>query len=124
MAEAFGADVERFPDGFGAGGFAGVVGEAQAGLSCARAYICAKRFGAAMALVAAETDADDGGKVGAHLGGLLKDALGFGHGEVAHGVEDPVNRQAEFAFGTEARALEACEDGLEAVRGRDCATCR
>ena len=30
VAEPFRSDGERFPDGFGAGGFAGVVGEAQA----------------------------------------------------------------------------------------------
>ena len=31
VADALGADGKRFPDGLGAGGFAGVVGEAQAG---------------------------------------------------------------------------------------------
>ena len=37
MADALGADGERFPDGLGAGGFAGVVGQAQAGGCAARA---------------------------------------------------------------------------------------
>ena len=37
VADALGADGERLPDGLGAGGFAGVVGEAQAGASRASA---------------------------------------------------------------------------------------
>jgi len=54
VADAFGADVESFPDGLGAGGFAGVIGEAQAGGLGAGVEV-AERLGTGAALVAAET---------------------------------------------------------------------
>ena len=123
VADALGADGERLPDGLGAGGFAGVVGEAQAGLR-GLGIEGAEGLGAGAALVAAEADADDGGVVRAHFGGLAEDALGLFDGEVAHGVEDPVEREAQFALGALAGALQAGEDGLEGTRGRSCATCR
>ena len=52
----------------------------------------------------------------AHLGGFAEDAIGFFDGEVADGVEDPVEREAKLARGALAGALEGGEDGLEAAR--------
>ena len=76
----------------------------------------AEGLGAGATLVAAETDADDGGVVLAQLGGFAEDAIGLLDGEVAYGVEDPVEGEPKFASGAFARALEAGEDGLEASR--------
>ena len=64
------------------------------------------------------------GYCGAHFGGFAEDALGFLHGEMADGVEDPVERKSEFTGGAFAGALEAGEDGLESTRDRSCATYR
>ena len=52
----------------------------------------------------------------AQLGGLAEDALGFLDGEVADGVEDPVEREAKLADGALAGAFQTREDGLEAAR--------
>ena len=106
---------ERLPDGLGTGGFAGVVGQAQAG---ARSFSVksVEWRGAGAALVAAQADADDGGVVRAHLGGLAEDALGLLDGEVADGVEDPIEGEVELAGGALAGALQAGEDGLEGAR--------
>ena len=48
-----------------------------------------------------------------HFGGLAEDALGLFDGEVAHGVEDPVEREAQLALGALAGPLQAGEDRLE-----------
>ena len=114
VADALGADGERFADGLGAGGFAGVVGEAQAG-GAGLGVEGAEGLGAGAALVTAEADADDGGVLGAHFGGLAEDALGLFDGEVADGVEDPVEREAQLARGALAGAFQGGEDGLEAA---------
>ena len=50
---------------------------------------------------------------GPEFGGLPEDALGLFDGEVAHGVEDPVEREAQLAFSALAGPLQAGEDGLE-----------
>jgi hypothetical protein len=50
---------------------------------------------------------------GLEFGGLAEDALGLLDGEVAHGVEDPVEREAQLALGALAGPLQAGEDGLE-----------
>ena len=113
MADALGADGERFPDGFGAGGFAGVVGEAQTG-GAGLGVEGAEWLGAGDALVSAEADADDGRVLGAHFGGFAEDALGFFDGEVADGVEDPVERETQLKRGALAGAFEAGEDRLKA----------
>ncbi len=76
----------------------------------------AEGLGAGAALVAAEADADDGGVVRAHFGGLAEDAIGLLDGEVADGVEDPVEREAQLAGGALAGAFQGGEDGLEAAR--------
>ena len=73
----------------------------------------AEGLGAGAALVAAEADADDGGVVRPHLGGFAEDALGLFDGEMAHGVEDPVEREAQFALAAFAGPFQAGEDGLE-----------
>ena len=52
----------------------------------------------------------------AEFGGLAEDPFGLFDGEVAYGVEDPVEGEAEFAFGAFAGAFEGGEDGLEAAR--------
>ena len=113
MAQTLGTDAEGFPDGFGAGGFAGVVGKAQTG--CARISVDgAERFGAGSSLVAAKADADDGGELGAEFDGLADDTFRFGHSEVADCVKDPENGEAQLAFGAVAGAFESGEDGFEA----------
>ena len=113
MAQTLGTDAEGFPDGFGAGGFAGVVGKAQTG--CARISVDgAERFGAGSSLVAAKADADDGGELGAEFDGLADDTFRFGHSEVADCVKDPENGEAQLAFGAVAGAFESREDGFEA----------
>ena len=75
-----------------------------------------KGFGAGLALVAAQADADDGGVARAHLGGLAEDAIGLFDSEVADGVEDPVQREVELAGGALAGAFQGREDGLEGAR--------
>src|SRR5271165_324502 len=112
MSNAFRADGQGFPDRFRTGGFAGVVGEAETGVPGPGVEL-AERFGGGSPLVAAEADADDRGVVRAHLGGFAEDARGLLDGEVADGVEDPVEGESEFAGGAFAGALETGEDGLE-----------
>ena len=70
-------------------------------------------LGAGKALVSAEADADDGGVLRTHFGGLTEDALGLFDGEVADGVEDPVEREAQLAGGAQTGAFQAGEDGLK-----------
>ena len=43
---------------------------------------------------------------GLQFGGLEKDALGLGDGEVAHGVKNPIDREAQLAFPALAGALQ------------------
>ena len=114
VADALGADGEGLPDGFGAGGFTGVVGEAQTGFAGAGVE-GAEGLGAGASLVAAEADADDGGVSLAQFCGLTKDALGLFEGEMAYGVEDPIERDAEFVSGAQAGAFEGFKDGFEAA---------
>ena len=113
MAQTLGADAERIPDGFGASGFAGVIGEAEAG-GARFGVDGTKGLGAGASLVTAEADADDGGKLGAEFDGLADDTFRFGNGEVANSVEDPVNGEAQFAFCAVSGAFESREDGFEA----------
>src|SRR5437763_6999770 len=111
MSNSLRADGECLADGLRSGGFAGVVGQAQAGL--ARLLVKgAERLRTAAALVAAETDADDGRVLIAHLRGLGKDHAGFFQGEVTYGVEDPVEGQAQLSGGALAGPLQPGEDGL------------
>src|ERR1035441_9544180 len=72
-------------------------------------------LGAGAAFVSAEADANDGGIVFTHLGSFPKDAVGLFHGEVPYGIEDPVNRKAQFAGGAVAGALERGKDRLKCV---------
>ena len=51
MADALGADGEGFPDGFRAGGFAGVIGKPEPGARGLRVK-CVELLGAAAALIA------------------------------------------------------------------------
>ena len=113
MAQTLGADAEGFPDGFGAGGFPGVVGKAEAG-GARFGVDGAERFGAGAPFVAAKADADDGRELCAEFDGLADNTFGLGHGEVADCVKDPENGEAQFAFGAVAGALESRKDGFEA----------
>ena len=114
MTDALGADGEGFPDGLRTGGFARVVGEAEAGGLGSRVKV-PKRLGAGAPLIAAETDSDDGRVMFAHLGGFAEDAIGFLDGEVANSVKDPIEGEAKLARSALAGAFEAGEDGLEAA---------
>ena len=95
VPNALGTDGKRLPDGLGARGFASVVCQAQAG---ARSFGvgAAKRFRAGSALIAAQSDADDGRIARAQLRGLAKDPIRLFNGEVANRVEDPVKRKVEL----------------------------
>src|ERR1700678_1164617 len=52
----------------------------------------------------------------AHLDGLAKNALGFLHREMADGVKDPVEREAQFAQAALPGSFQASKDRLEAAR--------
>ena len=69
VADAFGADVDGGPDALGAGVFAGVAGEAEAG-GFGFGVEIAELVGGAEELVAADADADDAGVQVLELGGF------------------------------------------------------
>ena len=60
----------------------------------------------------------------AHLRGLAEDALRLLDGEVAHGVEDPEERETQLARGPLAGALQALQRWARRRVDRSCATCR
>ena len=60
----------------------------------------------------------------AHFGSLAEDAAGLLDGEMAHRVEDPINRETQLALAAFPCPLQALEDGLKGLRDRGCATCR
>ncbi len=99
VADAFGADVDGGPDGGGAvdgaAGFSGVGGEAEAGVAGFGVEV-AEEGGGAAGLVATDADADDGGVLGAELGGFAEDAGGLVGAEVADGVDEPEEGGAEL----------------------------
>src|ERR1035437_7048896 len=112
VANALRTDGESFPDSLGAGSFAGVVGQVKTGLR-GLGIKGAKGRGAGAALVASQANADDGGMSWLEFGSLAEDALGLLDGKVAHGIKDPVDREAQFAFGALAGSLQGGEDWLE-----------
>ena len=69
-----------------------------------------------LALVAAQADADDRGVWARISAALRKTRSASSHGEVAHGVEDPVEREAQLALAALPRPLQAGKDGLEGAR--------
>src|SRR5208283_5044840 len=93
MADALRTDGEGLPDGLGAGGFAGVVGEAQARFACL-GIEGAKGRGAGAALVATQSYADDGGVSGLEFSALAgslqggEDGLEGGWVVVAPAIDD------------------------------------
>ena len=89
--------------------------ESESGFFCTRVHR-SKRLGSTASLVSAEADPDNRWMRGAKLGGFAKDLLGFVEREVAYGIEDPVESEAELVFGAKASALEPSEDGIEALR--------
>src|ERR1700691_4680629 len=108
VADALGAQVERPPDRFRRAGFAGVGSQAQAVVSGPGVSV-AKQLGRRFLLVASDADADDLAVVIAD--GQLEDFLrGLGP-ELAAGVEDPYQGDAEVASATGPAAIEALEDG-------------
>ena len=110
MADAFGFEVERSPDGIGAGAFSGMGGEMEAVLGGARVD-GGEPLGRAGALVASYAEGDH--VAIAKLYGEVEDGLGFFGSELADGVEDPEDGDAEIFFAALAAALEAFEDGGE-----------
>ena len=116
VADAFGADVDGGPDAGGAfdgaAGLAGVGGEAEAGGAGFGVEVFEEGCGAAR-LVAADADADDGGVLGAELGGLAEDAGGLFGAEVADGVDEPVDGGAELALAAQAAALDGGDEWLD-----------
>src|ERR1035437_2541977 len=112
MAGPLRANGESFPDSLGASSFAGVVGQVKTGLR-GLGIEGAEGLGASAALVASQANADDGGVCGLEFGSLEEDALGLLDGKVAHGVKDPIDREAQFAFSALAGSLQGGEDWLE-----------
>src|SRR6202041_3929386 len=94
----------------GTGGFTGVGGEMEAVLGGA-GVDGGEPFGRAGALVA--SDAEGGDVAVAELDGKVEGGLGFFGSELADGVEDPEERDAEIFFAALAAAFQAFEDGRE-----------
>ena len=110
VADALGTEVERSPDRFRRAAFACVCGQAHA-VVCGPGVGIAKKFGWGFLLIAADADGDYVAVV--ILNRELEDFLrGFG-AELADGVEDPEQGDAEVACATGAAAVEAFEDGGE-----------
>ena len=115
MSDALRANGQRLPDGFRTGGLAGVVGQPQSSLG-GFGVKSVESLRAAATLVAAESDADDGGILRAHFGCFAEDAFGFLDRKMAHGVEDPIECEAKLAFAALAGPFQAGKDGLEGAR--------
>src|ERR1035438_1943807 len=98
VPDALRADSERLPNGLGAGGFTRVVGEPQAGVH-GPSIERAERFRAGAPLIAAEANADNRRVDCPHFGSFAKDARSLLDREVAHRVEDPIERKSQLAFG-------------------------
>jgi hypothetical protein len=110
VADAFGAQVERSPDGFGRSSFSGVGSRAETVVEGVGVY-AAEEFGRSFLLVAANADAD-------HVAlavedGQFENSLRLFDAEVAGGVENPEQRDAEIAGAAGASAFEGIEDGGE-----------
>src|SRR5580700_8519757 len=110
VADTFGAQVERSPDGFGRAGFAGVGGGAEAVVERVGVY-AAKKFGRTFLFVAANADADHVALAVEH--GELENSLRLLDAEVAGRVENPKQRDAEIAGTPGASTFESVEDGGE-----------
>lgn len=105
MADALGTDVQGCPDALRTGGFAGVTGEVQAsGLGFGEELAEFVRWAAGF--IAADANADDTGVLVLEFGGLGEDAGTFLQAEVADGVDDPEQREAEVALAALAAALD------------------
>ncbi len=110
MADALGAQVERSPDGLGRPGLAGVRGQSQA-LVGGVGVDAAEKFRRSFQFIAANADADDVAVAVARR--QFENLLRFLDSEVAGGVEDPKQRNAEIARAAGASAFQAFEDGGE-----------
>ena len=110
VTDALGAQIERAPNGFGRASLAGVGGQAQAVVGGPSVSV-AEQFGRSFLLVAADADADDLAVMVAH--GKLEDFLRGLGAELADGVEDPEQRDAEVAGAARASAVETFENGGE-----------
>ena len=110
VANALGAEVERSPDGFGRAGLAGMGGQAQALLGSV-GIGAAKKFGRSFLLVTADAHSDDVAVAVARC--EFENFLCFLDSEVASGVENPQQRNAEIARAAGASAFETFEDGGE-----------
>ena len=110
MTNALGAEVERSPDRLGRAGLAGVRGQAQA-LVGGIGVDAAEKFRRGLQFVAANADTDDMAVPVAS--GEFENFLRFLDSEVAGGVEDPKQRNAEIARAAGAAALQTLEDGGE-----------
>ncbi len=121
MAEALGLEhVERAVDRERADGLSGVNAETQAGARRLGIDLL-EELGGGKALVAADADANDvtglilaGPLLAApKLNGLGENLLGLFGAEVAHGVEDPIEADAEILFRAQPSALHALEERIE-----------
>ena len=110
MADAFGAQIERSPYGFGRSGLAGVSCQAHAVVGGPGVSV-AKKFRRGFQFVAADADADHFAIMIAD--GQLEDLLRGFRAELADSVENPEQRDAEVALAAGAAAIEAFEDGGE-----------
>src|SRR5579863_7939789 len=110
VADAFGAQVERSPDGFGRTGFAGVGSGAEAVVEGV-VVDAAKKFGRTFLFVAANADADHVTLAVEH--GEFENSLRLFDAEVAGRVKNPEQRDTEIAGAAGASAFEGIEDGGE-----------
>ncbi len=110
VADAFGAKIERAPNGFRRAVLAGVRGQAHAVVGGPGVSV-AKKFRRGFQFVAADADADNFAIMIAN--GELEDVLRGFRAELPDSVEDPDKRDAEVASAAGAAAIEAFEDGGE-----------
>ncbi len=110
VANALGAQVERSPYRFRRSGLAGVRGQAQAVVGGV-GVDATEKFRRSFHFVTANTDADDVAILIAHR--KFENFLRFFHAEVARGVEDPEQGDAEVACAVGTPALHAFENGGE-----------
>ena len=110
MPYALGAQVQRPPDGFGRSGLAGMGREAKAMLGSI-GVDAAEKFRRSLYFVTADANADDVTVLIAHR--QFKHLLRFFYAEMAGGVENPEQRDAEIARAAGASTFEAFEDRRE-----------
>src|ERR1035437_2938779 len=115
MPDALRANGKRFANGRGPGFSPRGIGQPQSGRASLSVKLT-KRFRPGAPLVPAEADADDRSVVRLHLDGFAKDPLCLLEREVPHRVEDPVEREPQFALCALASPFQPGKNRLECSR--------